>query len=415
MEMVKGTCGNRHRNEGAREDPPTNGIVRHDYHMRRSGSDERIVGGQEALEHSFPYQAALFLPVKGGKSFCGGSVIADQWLLTAAHCVDSWSLLRLVSPAEVVLGAHNIRKVENSQVNLTSGEVHVHPGWNRSTLRDDLALIKLSRSIQYNDNIRPVRLPSRAQMSESFAGEKATVSGWGLTSDGKKEVSFSHLQVSQSTTMRIIKQDLHTYKCTVVHQLLNVDKAARVQFCEWFLSNIAPEVLQNGNVFSSDKHGSICQAAEQTNLCHPVLQIYPSVIPSCGSGNSPHTLEELQANIITAIDAIPQHVLGLDSSAGPELRFITQPVMSNFLCNLLFFGAVASTHVCTSGEGGRNTCSGDSGGPLVIEEADGERTQIGVVSFGLALSCQIGWPAAYTRVSSYMDWVSQVTGIPIRD
>ncbi|KAJ8867689.1 hypothetical protein PR048_031492 [Dryococelus australis] len=51
--------------------------------------DERIVGGQEALEHSFPYQAALFLPVKGGKSFCGGSVIADRWFLTAAHCVDS--------------------------------------------------------------------------------------------------------------------------------------------------------------------------------------------------------------------------------------------------------------------------------------------------------------------------------------
>ncbi|KAJ8872474.1 hypothetical protein PR048_026080 [Dryococelus australis] len=48
-------------------------------------------------------------------------------------------------------------------------------------------------------------------------------------------------------------QKLLNYKFTVVHQLLDVDKAAPVQFCEWFLSNIAPEVLQDGYAFFSDE------------------------------------------------------------------------------------------------------------------------------------------------------------------
>ena len=45
----------------------------------------RIVGGQEATPHSYPFQVALFI---GEGYFCGGSIISDQWILTAAHCID---------------------------------------------------------------------------------------------------------------------------------------------------------------------------------------------------------------------------------------------------------------------------------------------------------------------------------------
>ena len=54
---------------------------------------------------------------------------------------------------------------------------------------------------------------------------------------------------------------------------------------------------------------------------------------------------------------------------------------------------------------------GDSGGPLVYLECDGVYTQVGIVSFGAAAGCELGYPAAFTRVTSYLNWISSKTGL----
>jgi secreted trypsin-like serine protease len=54
---------------------------------------------------------------------------------------------------------------------------------------------------------------------------------------------------------------------------------------------------------------------------------------------------------------------------------------------------------------------GDSGGPLVLLESDGAYTEVGVVSFGSDDGCTQGYPVGFTRVTSYLDWISSNTGL----
>ena len=56
---------------------------------------------------------------------------------------------------------------------------------------------------------------------------------------------------------------------------------------------------------------------------------------------------------------------------------------------------------------------GDSGGPLVFREDDGRYTEVGIVSFGHKSGCENGYPAVFTRVTSYLDWIQTNTGIVI--
>ena len=62
---------------------------------------------------------------------------------------------------------------------------------------------------------------------------------------------------------------------------------------------------------------------------------------------------------------------------------------------------------------GTGVCSGDSGGPLNYREADGSYKQIGVTSFVSSGGCENGLPHGFTRLTEFLGWVSDNTGIVI--
>ncbi|XP_042889047.1 chymotrypsin BI-like [Penaeus japonicus] len=143
----------------------------------------RIVGGYEAAPHSWPHQVALFID---GAQFCGGSLISSEWVLTAAHCMDGASMV------EVVMGAHNIRQHEPSQVSMTSYNFFTHESWNSWFLKNDIALIKLPSPVAFNQYIQAVRLPA----FDVPAGSYVTPTGWGKPSDASNGISDVLRQVS---------------------------------------------------------------------------------------------------------------------------------------------------------------------------------------------------------------------------
>lgn len=98
----------------------------------------------------------------------------------------------------------------------------------------------------------------------------------------------------------------------------------------------------------------------------------------------------------------------------PVLRFIETEIITNKGCGSYFPGVVQPSNICASGKGGKSSCNGDSGGPLTVND-EGTPKQVGVVSFGIAFGCALGFPHAYTRITEYLDWIQDNTNVVIKE
>nr|XP_022920338.1 brachyurin-like isoform X2 [Onthophagus taurus] len=152
--------------------------------LSKSPIDNKIINGNEVDKHSIPYQAGIFFDLPNGKQgFCGGSLISNRYILTAAHCTNG-SL-----SAEVILGAHHIWEDEPTQIRIKSSELRTHELYGTNGNLYDIGLIQLPNPVKLNKHINTVSLPSRKHESHSFVDEDARVSGWGITSDDATGIS----------------------------------------------------------------------------------------------------------------------------------------------------------------------------------------------------------------------------------
>jgi len=144
-----------------------------------AAAEDRIVGGVEASPNQWPWQVALFVD---NAWFCGGSLISDTHVLTAAHCVEGATYF------DIMAGAHNVRaSSEPHRVEITSYNGFTHENWNGADLSNDVALIELPSPITFNDYIRPACLPAKGDTAD--AGELVTATGWGKPSDSAGGIS----------------------------------------------------------------------------------------------------------------------------------------------------------------------------------------------------------------------------------
>uniref|UniRef100_T1DPJ9 Putative trypsin-like serine protease n=1 Tax=Anopheles aquasalis TaxID=42839 RepID=T1DPJ9_ANOAQ len=149
----------------------------------------RIVGGQEATPGQFPYQIALLSNFPTGTGLCGGSVLTNNYILTAAHCVISGATT-LATSGTAIIGAHNRNIVEPSQqrIGFTTAGIRAHPQYTPTNIRNDIAVVRLNSPITFNARVQPARLPARSD-ARQFGGMTGTVSGFGRTSDATQTTS----------------------------------------------------------------------------------------------------------------------------------------------------------------------------------------------------------------------------------
>lgn len=138
-----------------------------------------IVGGEDRDISWAPWQVALVRESAGSDwqgQFCGGSLIAASWVVTAAHCLHGLSELEILTDLRIVAGEDVLDKTDVSD--MTVSKVVLHPAYNNTTYANDIALVKLRTPLILRaGSVGILSLPS----AEPAANSLARISGWGST------------------------------------------------------------------------------------------------------------------------------------------------------------------------------------------------------------------------------------------
>lgn len=252
---------------------------------KTSITESRILGGEISQDGAWPWIAAL-----GYRTFenpetawhCGGTIISDKYILTAAHCLK---------PKHPEFILHKVKLGGNDLTNDSDGfEISIdtvipHPNYTFTKSNNDIGLIKLKQPINFTRNVQPICLPKTSKLQTgNLVGHNPFVIGWGVTNYGEGAKSLSKLMQAQI----------------------------------------------------------------------PVIDNY-----SCNNSYSRHGRK------------------------------------------------ITNEQICTYDEyNKKDACQGDSGGPLILHD-ENYYYIIGVVSFGFKCG-EPGYPGVYTRVTSYLNWISSV-------
>ncbi|XP_034240718.1 trypsin alpha-3-like [Thrips palmi] len=179
-------------------------------HVDVEPQDIRIIGGDDVDIAQFPYQVALFY---FDEFRCGGSILNENFILTAAHCLHDvkfdWHVSIRAGSTKRSFGGQYIR----------ASKIAMGEGFTMKKLHNDVGIVKLETPLNFTDLVRPVELVDVG--SEPQPGSTITLSGWGVTNENSNVAP----EGLRTTTVKAVNRLV----CSVPYFLIN--RITKDMFC----------------------------------------------------------------------------------------------------------------------------------------------------------------------------------------
>ncbi|XP_006194603.1 coagulation factor IX [Camelus dromedarius] len=167
----------------------------------------RIVGGKDAKPGQFPWQVLL---KRKTTAFCGGSIINEKWVVTAAHCIEPGVKIT------VVAGEHNAEETEPTEQTRNVVRAIPHHSYNASVNKynHDIALLELDEPLTLNSYVTPICIADKEYTNTFLKFGSGYVSGWGkVFSRGRSASILQYLSVplvDRATCLRSTKFTIYS-------------------------------------------------------------------------------------------------------------------------------------------------------------------------------------------------------------
>ncbi|XP_055630218.1 transmembrane protease serine 9-like [Toxorhynchites rutilus septentrionalis] len=169
---------------------------------RKINKRSLIVNGARSYSGEWPWHVAVYeFKERQKKYLCGATLISDQFALTAAHCVHESDWKPRSGTIVVQLGQNDLFESSATMREVRVGKITPHAQWDPISRTNDIALLELTITVQFNDYIQPACIPKQSDTGKSnLLGTVGTIVGWGY----EQPWSFVMTNTLQETRLPIV-------------------------------------------------------------------------------------------------------------------------------------------------------------------------------------------------------------------